>query len=211
MPVLGAILSFPLALHVLVLGQHWSLALALMAAAYAAALAPALLQAARRNRAAALGAAALLLACLAVLAWQADRLVLLYLPPVAINLWFALLFGASLRRGSLPLITRIARLERGELEPELAAYTRRLTAIWTALFLAMATESLLLALFAPVALWSWFVNVWNYVFVAALYLGEQVYRRLRYARYAHASPLALVRLIRAAGWQSVLRSRSGTP
>jgi uncharacterized membrane protein len=211
MPVLGAILSFPVALHVLVLGRHLSLALALMAAAYAGALAPALLPAARKSPAAALGAAALLLAFIAVLAWQADAVVLLYLPPVAINLWFALLFGASLRRGSLPLVSRIARLERGTLEPELAAYTRRLTAIWTLLFLALATESLLLALFAPLELWSWFVNVWNYVFVGALFVGEYAYRRLRYARYGHASPLALIRLIRAAGWQSLLHSRSEAP
>lgn len=211
MLVLGAIISFPVALHILVLGGHLSLALALMAAAYVGALVPPFLQTARKSWPAALVTTGLLLAFIPVLAWQVDRLTLLYLPPVAINLWFALLFGTSLRRGSLPLVSRIARLERGALEPELAAYTRRLTAVWTLLFLGMATESLLLALFAPIELWSWFVNVWNYVFVAALFVGEYFYRRLRYPGYAHASPLALFRLIRATGWQSLLHSRSGAP
>lgn len=211
MLVLGAIVSFPLVLHVLVLGHQLAFALALMAAVYLLALAPLFMQGAKKHPAATLGILAPLLALAAVIAWRLDKAALLYLPPVAINLWFAILFGTSLRRGSIPLITRIARIERGTLEPELAAHARRLTAIWAGLFLGMATESFALAVFAPLALWSWFVNVWNYVFVAALFVGEYLYRRVRYARYRHASPLALLRLMRGGGWQNVLGSRGDAP
>lgn len=211
MLVLGAILSFPVALHLLVLGNQLSLALALMSVVYLLALSPLLRQGARRNLPATLGLLAVSGGLLAVLAFRIDETALLFVPPVAINLWFAVLFGASLRGGAGPLISRIARLERGGLEPELATYTRRLTALWTLLFLGMATESLLLALFAPLALWSWFVNVWNYVFVALLFVGEYVYRRVRFAHYRHASPLTLFRLIRGAGWHQLLQSRSDAP
>ena len=211
MLVLGALIAFPLTLHVLVLAGQAGLALALMAVVYLALLAPLFRQLYKRQPAAATGMLILLCSLMALLAWQLDKLALLYLPPVAINLWLMLLFGATLRKDSTPLISRIARLERGELTPELAAYTRRLTWIWTWLFLGMALESLLLALFAPLTLWSWFVNVWNYVLVATLFLGEQLYRRLRFTRYDHASPLALLRLMRGGGWQSVLKQRRSAP
>jgi len=208
MLVLGAIISFPVALHVLVLANQAPLALALMGIVYLAALAPVFVQAAKRHLPATVGTLALLAALLGLVASQSDKIALLYVPPVAINLWLMILFGASLRRGSTPLISRIARLERGELTPELARYTRRLTLIWTLLFLAMAAESLLLALFAPLALWSWFVNVWNYVFVAALFIGEYFYRRIRFAHYRHASPLALLRMMHGGGWQRIVKPRS---
>ena len=208
MLVLGAIISFPLALHILVLANQATLALALMAVVYLAALSPIFVRAARRNLAASAATLALVIALFALVVSQLDKIVLLYVPPVAINLWLMMLFGMSLRKDSLPLISRIARLERGELTPELARYTRRLTWIWTLLFLAMASEALLLALFAPLALWSWFANVWNYVFVASLFAGEYVYRRVRFAHYGHASPLALFRLMRAGGWQRIINPRS---
>jgi uncharacterized membrane protein len=115
-----------------------------------------------------------------------------------------------LRRGAVPLITRIAHLEGGPLRPEVLAYTRRLTGIWALLFLAMGAESLLLALFAPVSIWSWFVNIWNYVFVALLFVGEHLYRRWRFPQDRHASPLALLQLMRSVGWRQILQHRIET-
>lgn len=211
MLVLGAIISFPVMLHVLVLSNQTSLALALMAAVYVAALSPMFAVAAKRHLAARSAGLILLGALLGLIIWQQDKIVLLYVPPVAINLWLMILFGTSLRRGSIPLISRIARLERGELTPELADYTRRLTWMWMLFFLGMAIESLLLALFAPLALWSWFANVWNYVFVATLFVGEYLYRRTRFAHYRHAPPWVLLRLMRGGAWQRIVNPRNDTP
>lgn len=124
---------------------------------------------------------------------------LIYAPPILINLTLAMIFGRSLTHSHTPIITFFALLERGELSPELNRYTRTLTAIWTALFLAMAGASLGLAVFADPGTWSLFTNGLSYLLVAVLFLGEFIYRRIRYSSYTHASPIQLARLIHKAG------------
>lgn len=128
---------------------------------------------------------------------------LLFVPPVLINLLGGVLFAASLRRGGEPVISRIARLERGELNAELAAYTRRLTWIWTFFFVLMVLLCVLLALSAPLPVWSLFANFINYLLVGLLFFGEFVYRRRRYTQYVHASPLRVIRRI----WDEVAAHR----
>lgn len=122
---------------------------------------------------------------------------LLFLPPVAINLALCWFFGRTLVRPRVPLIARFARMEQGTLSAELEAYTRRLTWVWTALFAAAALASLVLALSGNRDAWSAFTNLVNYVLVAALFLGEVLYRRLRFRNYRHQSPLQLLRNVRA--------------
>ena len=121
---------------------------------------------------------------------------LLFIPPVVINAMLAWLFGRTLVRGRVPLIARFAVMEQGTLSAELAAYTRRLTWVWTVLFIAAALFSLALALSGHRDAWSLFTNVVNYLLVAALFLGEFVYRRLRFRAYRHHSPLQLLRNVR---------------
>jgi uncharacterized membrane protein len=121
---------------------------------------------------------------------------LLFVPPVAINLALCWLFGRTLVRGRVPLIARFAMMEQGTLSPELASYTRTLTWLWTLLFAGAAAASLLLALSGSRDAWSLFTNLLNYLLVAALFLGEFVYRRLRFRRYQHQSPLQLLRNVR---------------
>jgi uncharacterized membrane protein len=121
---------------------------------------------------------------------------LLYLPPIAINLALCWLFGRTLASGRVPLISRFAILEQGTLSDELAAYTRLLTWLWTLLFAGAALASLLLALSGNRDAWSLFTNLVNYLLVAALFLGEFAYRRLRFRNYRHQSPLQLLRNVR---------------
>jgi uncharacterized membrane protein len=96
----------------------------------------------------------------------------------------------------VPLIARFALMERGTLTEELAAYTRRLTWLWTLLFAGAALASLVLALSGDRDAWSLFTNLVNYLLVAALFLGEFVYRRLRFRNYQHQSPLQMLRNVR---------------
>lgn len=117
---------------------------------------------------------------------------LLYTMPVLINLLLCFLFGRTLRAGAEPFISRIARLERGELPLELAVYTRRLTWMWAVFFALMALACFYLAVFAPLALWSLFTNLVIYLLVGLLFFGEFAYRRLRYRHYLHASPLQVI-------------------
>ncbi len=124
---------------------------------------------------------------------------LLKVPPVVIYLALAAWFGRTLLPGREPLISGFASIERGELEPVLARYTRRLTAIWTAFFLAMALLSAALALAADGETWSIFTNGVNYLLMAVLFLGEYVYRRVRYSEFRHASLPRMIRMLVTAG------------
>src|SRR2546421_138234 len=80
---------------------------------------------------------------------------------------------------------------RRPLGPDLARYTRRLTAVWVAFFVGAAAVSALLAVWATPVVWGWFVAVGNHVAVALLFMGEYLFRRWRFPQYRHASPLAL--------------------
>lgn len=124
----------------------------------------------------------------------------LFLPPPAISLFLCLLFGRTLLPGKEPLVTRIARFERGELSPELIAYTRRVTWVWAGFLLLVTLESILLALYASVETWSLFANMLNYVFIGALFVAEYVYRINRFGRAGHAS---LWRMLSRIGGQGI--------
>ena len=129
-------------------------------------------------------AAAVVLAALARSgeAWIAHAL------PVVLNLGLAALFGATLREGAEPMIARFARRERGALEPELVGYTRRLTIVWVAFFVAMAAIAAALSLAGWTTAWLVFALAGNYMLVAALLVGEYLYRKRRFPHLAHAPP-----------------------
>jgi uncharacterized membrane protein len=139
----------------------------------------------------------LALATIAVaLAWQLAPAAMLFVPPAAINVAFGVFFASTLREGREPRTARYARRERGgDLPADLARYTRALTVLWSAWFFAAAVIGLTLAAFAPIEVWSAFANVVSYALVAALFVGEYAYRRRRFAHYAHAPLLALLRIV----------------
>ncbi len=122
----------------------------------------------------------------------------LALADAAINAALAAVFGRTLRAGRDPLISAFARAERGMLEPDLARYTRTLTMVWVAFFVAMAAISLWAAVYAQAAI-AW-IAVGNPVAVGLLFVGEWAYRRRRFSHYRHASPLALARIV-VARWR----------
>jgi uncharacterized membrane protein len=120
---------------------------------------------------------------------------LLFIPPVALNLALCWVFGRTLVRERVPIVAHFAMMEQGVLAPELAAYTRALTRLWTLLFAACAAASAGLALSGNRDAWSLFTNLLNYLLVTGLFLGEFAYRRLRYRGYRHQSPWKLARNI----------------
>jgi uncharacterized membrane protein len=120
----------------------------------------------------------------------------LFIPPVLLPLVISLTFGESLLPGRTPLITRIARAARGgALPPELAPYTRRVTLLWTAVLFAIAATAALLALLAPLPLWSTFTNLVSYLIVGALFPLEYAWRRWRYSHLEHPGFWAYVKMI----------------
>ncbi|HZF15166.1 MAG TPA: hypothetical protein VE046_04410 [Steroidobacteraceae bacterium] len=122
---------------------------------------------------------------------------LLYLPPVLIPLSLLVLFGSSLRSGQEPLVSRIARFERGTLSDDLAAYTRRLTLLWSLLFVALTISAIVLAIAATPRVWSLATNFIHYLVIGAAFVGEYAYRRWRFRHLPHAGFIANLRLIAA--------------
>lgn len=126
------------------------------------------------------------------------RSVLLFLPTL-FNLLLAWMFGSTLRSGQTPLIGVFATIERQQilklnevaLPAEIASYTRKLTLIWTLLFILMAAVASLLAISGETAWWAIFTGVISYLLVSILFIGEYFLRLHRFPDDAHANPLRL--------------------
>jgi len=89
----------------------------------------------------------------------------------------AIVFGRTLLRGEEPLCTRFARLVHGSIDERRRAYTRKLTATWTAFFLAIATASCVLYFTGEREAWSLLANILTPLLVVALFVVEYAVRR----------------------------------
>jgi len=114
-------------------------------------------------------------------------------PHAAAYLFMLWLFGRTLARGREPIITRVARRVRGSLPPEMESYTRGLTIAWCVFFAAQLAASALLLGFGFLEAWSLFVNVLNFPLVALMFVGDYLYRVIRYRHLPQSSILAVVR------------------
>lgn len=103
------------------------------------------------------------------------------------NLLLMMFFGRTLRQGHTPLITQISRRINGELTPEIAAYTRRVTLAWTLYFAGQLLVSLLLYLFAPLEVWSLFINVLGWPLLITMFGLEYLWRTTRYPGHSKTS------------------------
>jgi len=140
-------------------------------------------------------AAVVSVAAVALVSWLVPGLpdLVIHGSPVVINVFLCVLFGLTLRRGHEPLITRFARLEHDVLPPQVERYTRRLTVLWTLFFAAMAAITVALWLLASRTAFSLFVNVVNWVLLAAFLVGEYLYRRMRFPTHEHKPPHIILR------------------
>lgn len=190
------VLSYPLLAHVAALSGRPGLTAASIGWLIVLTLLPSL----RRRSPAAWTALAAALAGLYAIAGSPAPRLLQFLPPILMIGLMAWVFGTTLRRGRMPLIERIIRTLNGpqeDLDEDVIRYARRLTGVWTALFVVLAVINTALALCAepgglllsfglqppvtlPLELWSLFANLLNYLLVAALFVGEFVFRRRRF-------------------------------
>jgi len=108
-------------------------------------------------------------------------------PHAAIYAFLLWLFGRTLLPGREALITGAARRFHGSLAPNMEAYTRRLTAAWCVFSAAQLLVSALLLAFASLDTWSLFVNLLNLPLLAAMFVGDYLFRVLRYRRYPQAT------------------------
>lgn len=104
-----------------------------------------------------------------------------------------LLFGRTLQRGRVPLVTAMASRLETDLTPEKAIYTRHVTQAWCCVFAGQLLLSGVLLAFAPHAAWSLFVNVLDGPLVAMVFAVEYGIRRLRFRHAHHVSPFTIIR------------------
>jgi uncharacterized membrane protein len=117
-------------------------------------------------------------------------------------------FGASLAPGRKPIITVLAEASRGPLPPILLRYTRRVTWAWCLFCAGQLVVSWLLLEFAPVTLWSAFVNLCNLPLLAAMFCGEFAWRKWRYGsgpRERLTDGFRLAREVRSGSTHDALR------
>ncbi|MBL8460701.1 MAG: hypothetical protein JNM92_15155 [Zoogloea sp.] len=118
----------------------------------------------------------------ALLVWPflLDNLTHLYLLQyLGTNLALASYFGHSLVGDRTPTCTTFALLLHPSPSPAVLAYTRQVTVAWTVFFLASASISVLLYLFASIAQWSAFTNLFYLPSLVLMFIGEGLVRRRR--------------------------------
>lgn len=120
---------------------------------------------------------------------------LLYLPSILIPAALAWFFGRTLVAGRTPLITSVAVAARPATPDYLLKYSRRLTEMWTGIFIAMTMWDLALAAFAPREAWSFMANGANYLVIGATVAFEYLFRRWRFRDYNHPGFVEYIRIV----------------
>lgn len=146
----------------------------------------------------------LLAALLYVLTRIGGGIYALFLPPVVVSGMVLSVFAATLRPGQEPLVTRMAAISRGgTLPPEMAPYTRNVTWAWVLLMASQVLASIVLALFAPLWVWSAYTNFIAYGLLALAFVVEYVVRRLRFRHLPHQSFMEYLRSLVQTNYRSV--------
>jgi uncharacterized membrane protein len=158
---------------------------------------PVLISAKREQRIAALQLPGIALV-FALLGWLLNSPSFLLILPSATQATIGLAFLRSLK--GTPLIEHFARMMKAELGAAQQAHCRRWTLVWGIYLLVLAGLGLGLARWAPLAVWTAYVGVINYVMLGVLFAIEYLIRKLRFREYGR-NPIdwVLRKLFPAAG------------
>lgn len=105
-----------------------------------------------------------------------------------------LTFSRSLLPNRVATCTHLADKLHGPLSPREVLYTRRVTAAWAVFFFTVAAVSILLFLFAPLRVWSIYINFCVLPLVGAMFVAEYLVRRRVLPQVRRAGLLATVRV-----------------
>jgi uncharacterized membrane protein len=103
--------------------------------------------------------------------------VLYFVQQFGFYLLMAISFGTTLIAPRVPMCTMMADKIHGPLTPQELRYTRQVTVAWTIFFVLNMLATWLLFQFAPLKLWSIFVNFASLPLLALMFLGEYLVRR----------------------------------
>lgn len=102
------------------------------------------------------------------------------LTPVATNAALLVSFGLTLRRGSMPMIERFARLQEPDLDRDQRAWCRLWTWIWCAFFVANGAAAAAFAVWAQLEWWALYNGMICYGLIGTLFAVEWLLRRRRF-------------------------------
>jgi uncharacterized membrane protein len=132
---------------------------------------------------------------------------ILYLPPILINAMLFLLFSSTLFNGKTPLISRFAQqFHNRPLDRKALTYTRRVTQLWSGVFILMTIESLLLAIYASFETWSLFTNLINYIIILLVFVIEYWLRTIILPELDHPGFLRFMKSLRKFDIRSLINS-----
>jgi uncharacterized membrane protein len=97
----------------------------------------------------------------------------------------------TLRPGHEPLISAMTRRVHGLLSDEVVAYTRSVTIAWCGFFTIQLLTSITLFFFAPLVVWSFFVNILDIPLVMAMFAAEYTVR-VRCLRHPPRETLSVI-------------------
>jgi uncharacterized membrane protein len=103
-------------------------------------------------------------------------------------------FGRSLLEGRVPLCTQLADRLHGPLSLRELRYTRYVTAAWAIYFLLNMAVTFLLFEFAPLRIWSLFVNFCSLPLILLMFAAEYAVRRRALPTRAHGGLMATLRV-----------------
>jgi uncharacterized membrane protein len=89
----------------------------------------------------------------------------------------AFTFGRSLLKGRVPLCTQFADKVHGPLSALELSYTRNVTVAWVIFFLLNMAVTFVLFEFAPLRIWSLFVNFLSLPLILLMFVAEYAVRR----------------------------------
>lgn len=150
----------------------------------------------------ALRCAPLLLLLLGLLGFRhalvANFRLIFFIQHVGVHAALGWIFGASLRRGRMPLCTEFASWVHKDMgSPQLLWYTRQVTKAWALFFLGMAVTSAILYVTASHATWTFFSAVLGPLLTGAMFLIENLARTRFLPPYDRVGLMGTWRAVRA--------------
>ena len=103
-------------------------------------------------------------------------------------------FGRSLLKGRVPLCTQLADRIHGPLSAAELRYTRKVTIAWVVFFLLNMTVTGVLFAFAPLRIWSLFVNFLSLPLFLLMFAAEYAVRRRALPQVQTSSLIATLRM-----------------
>jgi uncharacterized membrane protein len=108
--------------------------------------------------------------------------------PVLINLMMFWFFASSLA-AEQTLIEKIARAAGQTINSQRKFYMQRLTIVWSVFLACNTLVAAYTAVFSTLAVWAWYNGLVSYLLIAALLLGERIFRSFYRARLARNGAL----------------------